>query len=51
VGAGCTTIAALSLRSPANSKALCDAGAPEVVLQGMKIHAEDASVQVCYMLH
>lgn len=45
--AGCATIGALSLRSPANSKALYDAGAPDVVLQGMKIHDKDASVQVC----
>jgi hypothetical protein len=50
VGAGCTAIAALSLQNPANSKALCVAGAPEVILQGMKIHAEDSSVQVCYLL-
>jgi hypothetical protein len=51
VGAGCTAIAALSLRSPSNSKILYDAGAPEVILQGMKIHVKDSSVQVCYVLH
>ncbi|XP_021913499.1 armadillo repeat-containing protein 6 homolog isoform X2 [Zootermopsis nevadensis] len=45
VGAGCAAIAALSLRNPVNSKALCAAGAPDVILQGMKIHAEDSSVQ------
>lgn len=50
MNAGCAAIAALSLRNPANSKALCVAGAPEVVLQGMKIHVEDSSVQVCYLL-
>ena len=48
VGAGCATIAALCLRCPSNSKALFDVGAPEVILQGMKIHEKDSDVQVCY---
>lgn len=51
VGAGYTAITALSLRSPTNSKKLYDAGAPEVILQGMKIHVKDSSVQVCCVLH
>lgn len=50
MSAGCTAIAALSLRSPTNSKTLYDAGAPEIILQAMKIHIKDASVQVCYVL-
>lgn len=45
VGAGCATIAALCLRCPVNSKALYEVGAPEVILQGMKIHSKDADVQ------
>ncbi|KAJ9600722.1 hypothetical protein L9F63_026138 [Diploptera punctata] len=45
VGAGCATIAALCLRCSANSILLYDAGAPEVILQGMKIHNKDADVQ------
>lgn len=51
MSAGCTAIAALSLRSPTNSKILYDAGAPEVILQDMKIHVKDSSVQVCYVLY
>jgi hypothetical protein len=50
VSAGCAAVAALSLRSPTNSVILYEAGIPDVILQGMKIHVKDASVQVCYML-
>jgi hypothetical protein len=50
VSAGCTAVAALSLRCPANSEVLYQAGLPEIILQCMKIHVKDATVQVCYML-
>ncbi|XP_069672945.1 armadillo repeat-containing protein 6 homolog [Periplaneta americana] len=45
VGAGCTAMAALTLKCPTNAKVLYDDGAPEVILQGMKIHLNDSSVQ------
>ncbi|PSN34753.1 Armadillo repeat-containing protein 6 [Blattella germanica] len=45
VGAGCGTIAALCLRCSANSKILFESGAPEVIVQGMKIHDKDSDVQ------
>ncbi|XP_049786589.1 armadillo repeat-containing protein 6 homolog [Schistocerca cancellata] len=44
--AGNACIAALSLRSPANSRALCDAGAAEAVVYGMKAHLDRVDLQV-----
>lgn len=41
---GC--IAALTLRNPDNSKALCDAGVAEVIIDGLKIHRDNLQVQV-----
>lgn len=40
---GC--IAALCLRSTSNSKAFCDAGAAALILEGMRMHTRDLSVQ------
>ncbi|KAF5269825.1 hypothetical protein FQR65_LT05871 [Abscondita terminalis] len=42
---GLACIAALTLRCPDNSKALFDAGAPEVIVECMKLHCDDATVQ------
>lgn len=44
--AGLAALAALSLRSPANSKALFDAGTPEVIVSAMKRHLDQKTVQV-----
>ena len=43
---GALAVAAIALRSPSNSQLLCDVGATEVLLQGMKEHAADPNVQV-----
>lgn len=43
--AGLSSVAALTLRSPENSKALFDAGIPEIISQIMKLHPESAEVQ------
>ncbi|KAK4884681.1 hypothetical protein RN001_000952 [Aquatica leii] len=43
LGLGC--IAALTLRCPDNSKALFEAGAPEVIVDCMKLHSDDVNVQ------
>lgn len=39
-------IAAISLRSPANSEALCDNCVAEVITQGMKEHSGSPDIQV-----
>jgi hypothetical protein len=39
-------VAAIALRSPANSELLCDCGASEALLQGMREHAMDVNTQV-----
>ncbi|CAB3240499.1 unnamed protein product [Arctia plantaginis] len=38
-------IAALSLREPAHSKQFLDSGAPEVIVECMKVHPDNAAVQ------
>ncbi|KAF4525036.1 hypothetical protein B566_EDAN001949 [Ephemera danica] len=43
---GALSVAAIALRSPSNSQLLCDAGAAEALLQGMREHAKDASCQL-----
>ena len=43
---GIMAIAAISLRSPANSEALCDNCVAEVITQGMKEHSGSAAIQV-----
>lgn len=43
---GLACIAALSLRSPDNSKALFQAGAPDVIVEVMSLHADNETVQV-----
>ncbi|GLH06188.1 Armadillo repeat-containing protein 6-like protein [Gryllus bimaculatus] len=45
IAAGNGCIAALTLRSSSNSQAFCDADAPEVILDGMRTHKQDLSVQ------
>nr|AEE62484.1 unknown [Dendroctonus ponderosae] len=45
VTAGLAAIAAMTLRSPQNSKALFDAGIPEVIVAAMKHHSEQKAVQ------
>ncbi|XP_063238491.1 armadillo repeat-containing protein 6 homolog [Bacillus rossius redtenbacheri] len=45
VGQACGTIAALTLRSPANSKLLVEQGVADAVLDGMRTHAKVLSVQ------
>lgn len=48
-GLGC--IAALTLRSPENSKLIFEAGAAEVILASMRQHPENQNVQVdCFIL-
>lgn len=43
---GLWCVSALALRSPDNSKALFESGIAEVVVDCMKLHPNDASVQV-----
>ncbi|KAJ8978531.1 hypothetical protein NQ317_000903 [Molorchus minor] len=43
--AGLHCVAALSLRCPQNSKALIDAGLPEVIVAIMKMHPDEETVQ------
>ncbi|KAI4466897.1 hypothetical protein MML48_2g00018927 [Holotrichia oblita] len=42
---GLACIAALSLRSPDNSKALFEAGAPDIIIHVMRIHPDNESLQ------
>ncbi|KAF5282530.1 hypothetical protein FQA39_LY04937 [Lamprigera yunnana] len=42
---GLSCIAALTLRCPENSKAFFEAGAPEVIIDCMKLHPDDAGIQ------
>ncbi|CAH2005888.1 unnamed protein product [Acanthoscelides obtectus] len=43
--AGLSAIAALSLRAPKNSTALFEAGAPAAIIEIMKLHPEEKSIQ------
>lgn len=45
VTSGLACVASLTLRSPDNSKILYDAGIPEVIVEIMKLHPDDTSVQ------
>ncbi|XP_065334736.1 armadillo repeat-containing protein 6 homolog [Cloeon dipterum] len=42
---GILAIAAISLRSPANSQMLCDCGVAELITQGMKEHLKNSDIQ------
>jgi hypothetical protein len=44
-------IAAISLRSPANSEALCDNCVAEVIVEGMKAHSGSPDIQVLLLRH
>lgn len=47
---GLACLAALTLRSPENSKAFYEAGIAEVTVGCMKAHPDDANVQVTKLL-